>query len=89
MSLHKSLKVKNRHVRRRNVLSREERVARLENEERWTQGQDSVFGLPKVRVMLPRRAGKEKKKEAEALGEAGAEGATGAPAAGAAKGAAK
>ena len=69
MSIHKSLKVKNKHVRRRNVLSREERLERLEKDEKWAEG-DSIFGLPKVRVEVkaPRR-GKEKEKEAEAAVE--------------------
>ena len=83
MSIHKSLKVKNKHVRRRNVLSREERIERLEKEERWAEG-DPIFGLPKVRVEIkaPRRAGKEKAKPAETAAEGGE---AQAPEAGAAK----
>ncbi len=75
MSIHKSLKVKNRHSRARNVLSREERIERLEEEERWSEG-NSIFRLAKVRVetVAPRKRSKEEKPE-EAPGEAVAEGA--------------
>lgn len=78
MSVHKSLKVKNRHMRKRNVLNREERIDKLQTGERWAEG-DSVFGLPKVRVYVqaPRsKAAKEKPEEAEAT--EGAEGTEGA-----------
>ncbi len=49
MSLHKSLKQKNLLVRQRNVLTRAERIERLEEDDRWEEGEDSVFGLPKVK----------------------------------------
>jgi small basic protein (TIGR04137 family) len=76
MSIHKSLKVKNRHVRRRNVLSREERLEHLQKQERWSDG-DSIFGLPKVlgHVKVPRRGGKEKEKVKAKGAEAAVEGA--------------
>jgi len=66
MSLHSSLKVKNKHVRKRNVLRREERVRKLEQDERWTDG-NSVYGLPKVRVEVraPRKHAKEAAAEPE------------------------
>ena len=85
MSIHKSLKVRSRHVRQRNVLSREERIQLLEKGERWSEG-DSIFGLPKVQVLAKarRRKGKEKAKEAEAAAE-GAEAAAEAPEEGAAR----
>jgi len=62
MSLHKSLKMKNKLVRRRNVLSREERIERLTKDERWQNG-DSIFGLPKVKVVIkaPKKRPKEEK----------------------------
>ena len=65
MSLHKSLKNRGKHVRSRNVLTRDERIARLQKEERWSE-EKSVFGLPKVRVTIkaPRRARKEEAKPA-------------------------
>ena len=47
MSLDPSLKSASSLVRHRNVLTRDERLARLKDEEKWTAGR-SVFGLPKV-----------------------------------------
>ena len=47
MSIDRSLKVRGALSRHRNVLSRAERLERLKEEERWTEG-DSVMGLPKV-----------------------------------------
>ena len=44
MSVHRSLKSKNALVRRRNVLTRTERVQELRDAEKWVEGQ-SVFGL--------------------------------------------
>jgi len=79
MSLHKSLRSKGKHTRSRNVLSREERILRLQKEERWTEDR-SVFGLPKVKVKFkaPRRRAKE---EAEAAPAAEAPAAETTPAA--------
>ncbi len=66
MSLHKSLKSKNKLLRARNVLSREERIEHLKQEERWSEEQ-SIFGLPKVRVQTKaRRREKVAKEEPEA-----------------------
>ena len=78
MTIDKSLRVKAGAIKNRNVLTRAERVARLQESERWTEGQ-SVLGLPKVRVI---KLALKKKKKAKA--EEGAEGAA-APAAGGAK----
>jgi small basic protein (TIGR04137 family) len=77
MSLHKSLIARSRLKRERNVLSRIERIAKLEDDGKWTED-DSVFALPKVRVMrLKKSHGKKKKKEEEeaegVAGEAEAE----------------
>ena len=47
MSIDRSLKVKGALSRHRNVLTRAERVDKLKEDERWTEGQ-SVVGLPKV-----------------------------------------
>jgi len=73
MTMDKSLKSKNKLLRRRNVLSREERVKRLLQEEQWSEG-DSVFGLPKVKPVTigPRRASRkvEKPEESETPPEA-------------------
>ena len=75
MTLHKSLKSGNTLKRARSVLSRAERIAILEDEGRWEEGQ-SVFGIPKVRsYVMKRRHGKAAKKEEAAEGEAAVEGA--------------
>jgi small basic protein (TIGR04137 family) len=47
MSIDRSLKVKGALSRHRNVLSRAERIEKLKEEDRWSQG-DAVLGLPKV-----------------------------------------
>ena len=47
MSLDKSLKGKDSLVRHRNVLKRAERIERLEELGRWTDGSKAI-GLPKV-----------------------------------------
>ena len=47
MSIDRSLKVKNALERHRNVLTRAERIEKLQEEERWTEEQ-SLMGLPKV-----------------------------------------
>jgi len=62
MSLHRSLTTSGRARRHRNVLSREERMAKLEEDGRWDE-EKSVFGLPKVRSIKPVVSGKKKKKD--------------------------
>ncbi|GAF74272.1 unnamed protein product [marine sediment metagenome] len=62
MSIHKSLKSKGKLKRHRSVLTRTERLDALKNEERWQDG-DSIYGLPKVRVIRAKR--KKAKKEEE------------------------
>ena len=81
-----SLKSASSLVRHRNVLKRDERLARLKDEEKWAVGQ-SVFGLPKV-ANRKAAVGKADKEEAAADGAVPAAGATAAAAAPAAKGAA-
>lgn len=88
MSLHSSLKRSGAGGRHRNVLKREERLAKLADDEKWTEDDDSIYGLPKVRSIKLRVKKKPKKKEAEgeaiegeaalAAGTAGAEAAPGA-----------
>jgi small basic protein (TIGR04137 family) len=91
MSLDRSLKSANALIRHRNVLTRTERLAKLTEEERWTEAK-SVFGLPKVAHRKQELAKAEKEVAVEgaagtvAVGTAPAAGAA-APAAGA-KGAA-
>ena len=75
MSIHKSLRLKNTLVRQRSVLSRWERIEKLKESERWSDG-DSVLGLPKVRTKFKVRTRKKAKiEEAEGAGagEAGEE----------------
>lgn len=80
MTIDKSLRVKAGAISNRNVLTRAERLQKLQESERWKQG-DKVLGLPKVRVL---KLALKKKKKAKA--EEGAEGdkAAAKPAAGAA-----
>ena len=63
MTIDKSLKSKSRLARSRNVLKREERIAQLQFEENWKDGQ-SPYGLPKVRVVKA-SVGRKKKKKAK------------------------
>src|SRR5687768_10976654 len=91
MSLDRSLKSANSLVRHRNVLSRDERLLKLKEAEKWDESK-SVFGLPKVAHRKMTIGGKDDKEEAAAdataAGAAGATPAAGAAAAGAgAKGA--
>lgn len=62
MSTHKSLKLGNNLVGRRSVLSRIERIKKLEERGKWSEG-DSVFGLPMTRTQFKVRKGKKKKDE--------------------------
>jgi small basic protein (TIGR04137 family) len=71
MSLDKSLRRRNQLARSRNVLTRAERIAVLQRDERWTEGR-SPFGLPKVRVLKVSKKAKSKAAKEEATAEAGA-----------------
>lgn len=62
MSIDKSLKRKGRLARTRNVLQRHERIAQMQADDRWLDGQ-SPFGLVKLRV-VKLVIGKKKKKKA-------------------------
>jgi small basic protein (TIGR04137 family) len=62
MSIHKSLKTQGKLVRARNVLSRAERIAVMEEKRSWVDG-DPVYGLPKTKVMKIKTGGKKKKKK--------------------------
>ncbi len=48
MSIDRSLRSASSLSRHRNVLSRAERLFILEDQERWNEENNSVFGLPKV-----------------------------------------
>lgn len=79
MTMDKSLQLRAGLARSRSVLTRGERIVRLQSSDRWKDGQ-SPFGLPKVRVYKISMKKKKKRKEEEGEGAA-AEGAA-APAAG-------
>lgn len=76
MSIDRSLKVKGALKRHRNVLTRAERIEKLKDEERWSEG-DSVFGLSKVAHRKSHPGRKEKAAPKEAA--EGAEAAVGVP----------
>ncbi|MBN2582501.1 MAG: small basic protein [Planctomycetes bacterium] len=80
MSLDRGLKPRNALARHRNVLSRDERLAALQETEKWSEGM-SVFGMPKV---ANRKVAVKKEKAEKAAEGAAVEGAA-APAEGAAK----
>ena len=72
MSIDRSLKIRSALTRHRNVLSRAERVEKLQEEEKWLEGQ-SVLGLPKVahrKSHAGRKAAKEVAAKEAAPGEA-------------------
>ena len=64
MTIDKSLKVKAGSVRTRNVLTRAERIEKLRENGRWTEG-DPVIGMPKVRVQKISLKKKKKVKKEE------------------------
>ncbi len=71
MTMDKSLQLRAGLVRSRSVLSRGERIARLQASDKWQQGQ-SPLGLPKVRVYKLSMKKKKKHKEEEGEGEVAA-----------------
>ena len=79
MTMDKSLRVRKGASSARGVLTRAERIAKLQEQERWTAGR-SPIGLPKVRVQKMAMKKKKKAKDEAAEGAAAAK-----PAAGAAK----
>lgn len=79
MTMDKSLRIRKGSTSARGVLTRAERIAKLQEQERWQEGR-SPIGLPKVRVY---KMSMKKKKKAKA--EEGAEAAGKAPAAAAKK----
>ena len=64
MTIDKSLKRKGRLARLRSVMTRDERIAQMQTDERWVDG-SSPFGLPKLRVVRLVVGKKKKKKAAE------------------------
>ena len=79
MTMDKSLRIDRSLIRARSVLSRAERIDRLETQDRWQEG-DSPFGLSKVRVYKMSVKEEEEEGGGRRKGKAGAEGAA-APAA--------
>lgn len=64
MTIDKSLKVKSGSAKMRNVLSRAERLSKLQEMDRW--GEDStILGMPKVRVVKISLKKKKKVKKEE------------------------
>ncbi len=63
MSIDKSLRLASALIRRKNVMTRAERIAELERLGRFKAGETSPFGLPKVRVQKVKRRAKKKKEE--------------------------
>ena len=85
MSIHPSLRGASTLVGERSVFSRTERIAALQKVGKFTEGERSVFGLPKVRTRF-KVAGAKKAPKAEGAAAAGVPGApAGATAAGGAK----
>ena len=68
MTIDKSLKRKGRLARTRNVLRRHERIAQMQNDEKWIEG-TGPFGLPKLRIVKLVVGKKKKKKAAEPGGK--------------------
>ncbi len=81
MSIDRSLRLKDALVRHRNVLTRAERIEKLQEEEKWDDGR-SVLGLPKVghRKTRTKKVAKAKEEgvEGAVAGEEGAPAAAGA-----------
>ncbi len=71
MSVHSSLTSKAKGKRSRSVLKRFERLKELQEKEKW-QPEDSVFGLPKVKILRwkTKKTKKAAEAEAPAAGEA-------------------
>jgi small basic protein (TIGR04137 family) len=84
MSQHPSLRSSGKDKAHRSVLKRYERVKLLKEKEKWTDG-ESVYGLPKVKIVKYKV---KKEKAVAAEGAEGAEGAAAAPGAAPAAGAA-
>jgi small basic protein (TIGR04137 family) len=69
MSIHRSFKSANSLQKHRNVLSRRERIEKLASLKKWDEGDNSIFGLPKVRNI---KLKSKKKVKAEAVEEGAA-----------------
>lgn len=68
MSIHRSLHSNTASAGHRNVLTRTERLEKLEKTGRWNADEDGVFHLPKVRsikVAVKKKKKKDKDEETE------------------------
>ena len=68
MSIDKSLVPPSKLRRHRNVLTRSERIAKMQEDEQWEEGR-TVYGLPKIRNIMVRAKKKVKKVEEEVAAE--------------------
>ena len=64
MTLDRSLKVKAGAIKARNVLTRAERIAQLQKQDKFNED-DNIIGMPKVRVTKVSLKKKKKVKKAE------------------------
>ncbi|MFO0896526.1 MAG: small basic protein [Pirellulales bacterium] len=64
MTMDKSLRVRRGMIRSRNVLTRAERIQKLQESDKWQEGR-SPLGLPKVRVVKISMKKKKVKKAEE------------------------
>jgi small basic protein (TIGR04137 family) len=69
MSADPSLKMRDALTRHRNVLTRDERMQVLIENERFDETTDSPFGLPKVAHRKVQAAKKDKKEKVDAIDE--------------------
>ena len=79
MTIDKSLKIRRGATSARSVLTRAERLERLKETDRWSEGQ-SPLGLPKVRVKKLSLKKKKKKSKEDEEGAAAPAGGKAAPA---------
>lgn len=64
MTLDRSLKVRAGAIKARNVLTRAERIAQLQQRDKFNE-EDSILGMPKVRVLKVSLKKKKKVKKAD------------------------
>lgn len=72
MSIHSSLHGADSLIGERSVLTRLERIEKLQKDERFDPDSESPFGLPKVRTKFRVKKKKKEETEEELLGEAAA-----------------
>ena len=65
MSIHSSFRTGGGSTKHRNVLTRLERLEKLEAADRWNSAEDGLFGMPKVRSIKVALKKKKKKKDEE------------------------